>query len=81
MSRALVASCVILLIQPKGDVTRDDSQQRFLAQRMVAMLEQCCNYSKQCHNNVATMLQRCVAPEGQLKELVDCIHLFSRAWH
>ena len=25
----------------KGDVTRDDSQRRFLAQHIVAMLEQC----------------------------------------
>ena len=39
----------------KGDVTPDDSQQRFLAQDMVAMLEQCCNHSKQCRNNVATL--------------------------
>ena len=38
----------------KGDVTRDDSQRRFLAQHGVEMLEQCCNYSKQCRNNVAT---------------------------
>ena len=41
----------------KGDVTRDDSQRRFLAQHSVAMLEQC-NHSKQCRNNVAT---RCYA--------------------
>ena len=39
----------------KGDVTRDDSQRRFLAQHSVAMLEQCCNYSKQCRNNIATL--------------------------
>ena len=39
----------------KGDVTRDDSQRRFLAQHSVAMLEQCCNHSKQCRNNVATL--------------------------
>ena len=39
----------------KGDVTRDDSQQQFLAQHSVAMLEQRCNYSKQCRNNVATL--------------------------
>ena len=36
------------------DVARGDSQRRFLAQHSVAMLEQCCNYSKQCRNNVAT---------------------------
>ena len=38
-----------------GDVTRDDSQRRFLAQHSVAILEQCCNHSKQCRNNVATL--------------------------
>ena len=36
----------------KGDVTWDDSQRRFLAQDSVVMLEQCCNYSKQCCNAV-----------------------------
>ena len=36
-------------------LTRDYSQRRFLAQHSVAMLEQCCNYSKQCRNNVATL--------------------------
>ena len=36
----------------KGDVTWDDSQRRFLAQHGVAMLEQCCNCSKQCRSNV-----------------------------
>ena len=39
----------------KGDVTRDDSQRRFLVQHSVGMLEQCCNYSEQCRNNVATL--------------------------
>ena len=39
----------------KGDVTRVDSQRRFLVQRSVAMLEQCCKHSKQCWNNVATL--------------------------
>ena len=39
----------------KGDVTRYDSQRRFLSQDRVAMLEQCCPYSKQCRNNVATL--------------------------
>ena len=37
----------------KGDV--NDSQRRFLAEHSVAMLEQYCNYSKQCCNNVATL--------------------------
>ena len=39
----------------KGDVTQDDSQRQCLAQHIVAMLEQCCDYSKQCRNNVATL--------------------------
>ena len=30
----------------KGDVTRDNLQGRFLVQRSVAMLEQCCNHLK-----------------------------------
>ena len=33
----------------------DDSQQRFLAQHSVAMLEQCCKDSKQCRNNFAVL--------------------------
>ena len=36
-----------------GDVTRDDLQRRLLAQHGVAMLEQCCNYWKQCRNNIS----------------------------
>ena len=36
-------------------------KKQFLAQHSVAMLEQCCNYSKQCRNNVASMLQLSVA--------------------
>ena len=39
----------------KGDVTREDLQRRCLAQHILAMLEKCCNYSKQCRNNVATL--------------------------
>ena len=43
-------------LRRKGDDTREDSQQRFLArQHSVAMLEQCCNHLKQCRNNVATL--------------------------
>ena len=45
----------------KGDVAQNDSQRRFLAQRSVTMLEQCCNYSKQFCNNVATL---CCAKNG-----------------
>ena len=44
-----------------GNVTLDDSQRRFLPQHSVAMLEQCCNPSKQCRkqcrNNVAMSKQ------------------------
>ena len=36
----------------EGDVTREDSQRRFLAQHSVTMLEQCCSHSKQCCNAV-----------------------------
>ena len=39
----------------QGDVRRYDSQRRFLAQHSVAVLEQCCNYSKQCRNNIAML--------------------------
>ena len=49
----------------KDDVTRDDSQ--FLAQRSVEMLEQCCNYSKQCRNDVATL---CCAKNRRCELLV-----------
>ena len=45
----------VLLLQPNRDVTRDNSQRRFLAQHSVAMLKQCCNNSKQRRNNVATL--------------------------
>ena len=41
--------------ETKSDVTRNNSQRRFLAQHSVPMLEQCCNHSKQCRNNVATL--------------------------
>ena len=41
----------------KGDVTRDYSQRRFLAQHSVVMLENVVP----TRNDVATMLQRCVA--------------------
>ena len=34
------------------NITRDDFQQQFLAEHSIAMLEQCCSYSKQCCNNV-----------------------------
>ena len=41
--------------QTKGDVMRNGQQQLFLVQHRVGMLEQCCNHSKQCRCNVATL--------------------------
>ena len=39
----------------EGDVTWDDSRERFWAQHSVAMLEQCCSHSKQFRNNVVML--------------------------
>ena len=39
----------------KGDVRQEDLQQQFFAQHYNAMLEQCCNCSKQRRNNVVNM--------------------------
>ena len=40
-------------------IKSDNSQRRFLAQHSFAiMLEQCCNYSKQCRNNVSLRSKR-----------------------
>ena len=41
----------------KGDVTWDDTQQQFLEHHSLATLEhqQCCNYLKQCCNNVVML--------------------------
>ena len=47
--------CEIVVLITKGDVTRNDSQRRFSAQQSVAMLQQCCNHSKQYRNNIATL--------------------------
>jgi len=50
----------------KSDVTRDDSQRRFLAQHIVAMLQQepimalGCNDAATIQNNMTTMLQSCI---------------------
>ena len=54
--------------QRTGDVTRNDSQQRFLAQYRVQMLEQYCSHSKQYNNNVAKL---CCA-NGSLLRIVPC---------
>ena len=43
-------------------IKSDNSQRRFLAQHSFAiMLEQCCNYSKQCRNNVSLRSKRFLA--------------------
>ena len=52
----------------KGDVTWNDSQQQLLTQHSIAMLEQCCNYSKQS----ATMLQCCIELIHSLLRIVSC---------
>ena len=39
----------------KGDATQDYLQQQFLGQHSIAILKQCCNHSKQCHNNVTVL--------------------------
>ena len=62
----------------KGDVTRDDLQGRFLAQHSVAMLEQCCNHSKQCPNNVATMFcesSRATSPKHRFFFFLNKVHI------
>ena len=61
LNRGLISHSFLQLFrdsdhQPlKADVTWDDSQRWFFAQHRVAMLEQCCNRSKQCRNNVEMM--------------------------
>ena len=56
---------------PKGDVTRDNSQRRFLTQHSFAMLEQCWKYSKQCRNNVAKL---CCAKNRRCKSSLVTIY-------
>ena len=55
----IIIIIIIIIIMKKLQATipnkGDDSQRQFLAQHSFAMLEQCCNYSKQCRNNVATL--------------------------
>ena len=51
------------------------SQRRFLPQHSVAMLEQCCNHSKQCRNNVATLCcakNRCCESSRVTSPLKPC---------
>ena len=52
---------------PEGDVTRDDSQRRYLAQHRVQMLEQCCSLSKRCRNNVVTLCCANITFKGLLE--------------
>ena len=42
-----VSSRTSFLLLDQGDVTRDELQRKIWAQHIFAMLEQCCNYSKQ----------------------------------
>ena len=49
-----LATC-IRATRSKGDFTRDDLQRQFLAQQSVVVLEQCCDHSKQCRNNVVML--------------------------
>ena len=55
---------------------RDDSQERFLAQHSVALLEQCWNHSKQCPNSVATM---CCSKKSLL-QIISCNHLNNKVF-
>ena len=57
---------MLVTLGTKGDVTRDDSQGRFLAQHSIAMLEQCCNHSKQYRNNVATLCYAMIVVTNRL---------------
>ena len=56
---------MLVTLGTKGDV-RDDSQRRFLSQHSAAMLEQCCNHSKQCRNNVATLCYAMIVVANRL---------------
>ena len=58
----LLPACVTTL-------TRDDSQRRFLAQNSAAVFEQCCNHTKQCRNNAATL---CCAKNKSSLRIVSC---------
>ena len=56
----------LLTVAPKVMFTRDDSQRRFLTQHSVVILEQRCNYSKQCRSHVA-----CYAKSESLR-IITC---------
>ena len=49
--------CVFGLDASKGDVTWDDWQRQFFkfSEHSISFLEQCCNHSKLCRNNVAML--------------------------
>ena len=57
---------MLVTLGTKGGVTGDDSQRRFLLQHSVAMLEQCCNHSKQCRYNVATLCYAMIVVSNRL---------------
>ena len=50
----------------EGDTREEMEQRRFWAQHSVAMLEQCCNHSKQCRNNVATLCYAMIVVANRL---------------
>ena len=65
----------------ESDVTRDESQRKFWAQHIFAMLEQCCNYSEQCRNNVATLCcaknRRCESSRVTSPKRKFCLQRFA----
>ena len=62
---------------PSAATYRNDLQRRFLAEHSVAMLEQCCSYSKQCCNNVVTLCcvknRRCESSRSRVTSPLDRI--------
>ena len=65
------------------DVTRDDSQRRYLAQHSVAMVEQCWKHSKQCRNNVVTL--RCAkkrrCESSRVTSPLELLHLYTAVFN
>ena len=60
-SLPLFCSTTMLFCMAKGDVTREDQQQRFLVQHSVpTLMQHCCDIVSNSYNIVPT-LQRCVA--------------------
>ena len=63
-------SCAI-----EGDVIRDDSERRFLAQHSASMLKQCCNHSRHGRNDVATL---CCAKTRRRQSYQRFLHVKGR---